>query len=168
MELSDLTGLLLAAALIGASLGSIYFVMRKIGWNSTRGSFLDAFLVWLAWADSNLWICFIFAIVDLYTHILPMILGIPLLVLLSGFVGSTSAVAVLIRYLLKGKAESYMSIIWQAKTDEHIELSALRISFAAVGSATMTFLLFVSVLFAFTKIYNYYYPPPPFGIYDIK
>jgi len=169
MELSDFTGLLLAAMLIAAPLGSIYFVIRKIG-NSSRGLFLDAFLVWLAWTASNLWIYLIFAIVDSNIRLSFMIPGFSLLVLLLGFVGSTVAVAVLMHYLLKRNAEPDTSIIWQKQPAPTIKLSALRISFTVVASATLTFLLFAGVLAAAMKIYNYCYPPPPpsaFGIYDI-
>lgn len=170
MELSDFTGLLLLASLIAAPLGSIYFVIRKIGWNSSRGLFLDAVLVWLAWMASNLWIYLMFLIVDAYTRLSIVVSGFPLIALFAGFIGSTVVVTGLIHYLLNRNSEPNLSIAWQPKQDRTMNSSPLRISFAAVASATLTFLLFAGVLAAATKIYNYYYPSPPpsaFGIYDI-
>jgi hypothetical protein len=89
--------------------------------------------------------------------------------LLAGFIGSTAAVAVLMRYFLNRTPEQNMSIAWQPNQEPPVKLSALRISFTAVASATLTLLLFAGVFAAAPKIYNYYNPPPPneFGIYDI-
>jgi len=129
--------------------------------------FLDAFLVWLAWAASNLWIYLIFAIVDSHLRLSFMIPSFPLIVLLLGFVGSTGTVTILINYLLKRNVEPVPSIIWHKQPDDPIKLSVLRISFAAVASATLTFILFAGVFVAAMKIYYYYYPPSAFGIYDI-